>query len=32
MRDNQTNQILQVSKRGDPNWVPDPTITNPYKP
>lgn len=24
--------ILQVSNRLDPNWVPDPTITNPYMP
>lgn len=32
VRDNSTGEIIQVSNRHDPNWVPDPTIQNPYRP
>jgi hypothetical protein len=32
VRDNITSEIIQISKRGDPNWMPDATIANPYKP
>jgi hypothetical protein len=31
VRDNKAGEIIQVSNRNDPNWVPDPTITNPYR-
>jgi hypothetical protein len=27
-----TNLIIQISDRTDPNWAPDPTIINPYIP
>lgn len=30
VRDNKTFEIIQVSNRNDPQWVPDPTIINPY--
>ncbi len=32
VRDNATGEIIQVSEIGNPNWVPDNTIQNPYKP
>ena len=32
VRDNITNQIIQISKVGNKNWIPDSTIVNPYKP
>lgn len=32
VRDNKTGDIIQVSNRNDPSWVPDDTITNPYIP
>ena len=32
VRDNITGEIIQVSNRLDPNWVPDPTIINPFTP
>jgi filamentous hemagglutinin len=32
VRDNITHEIIQVSNRNDPNWIPDPTIQNPYRP
>jgi hypothetical protein len=32
VRDNVTGQIIQVSNRLDPRWVPDATIINPYIP
>lgn len=31
VRDDATKAIIQVSNRNDPNWVPDPSITKPYK-
>ncbi|MBB1287395.1 hypothetical protein HRH25_23670, partial [Flavisolibacter sp. BT320] len=32
VRDNITGQIIQVSDRLDPKWIPDPTIIKPYIP
>ncbi|SFO39145.1 RHS repeat-associated core domain-containing protein [Paenimyroides ummariense] len=32
VRDNVTNEVIQVSNRLDPKWIPDATITNPYIP
>lgn len=32
VRDNATGRIIQVSKIGDPGWIPDASIQNPYKP
>lgn len=32
VRDNATGKIIQVSKIGDPGWIPDVTIQNPYRP
>jgi len=32
VRDNKTGDILQISNRNDPNWIPDQTIKNPYRP
>lgn len=32
VKDNVTNQIIQISNRLDPNWIPDVTIINPYIP
>ena len=30
--DDITHEVVQVSDRFDPNWIPDPNITNPYLP
>ena len=30
--DNVTGELVQTSKFGDPGWIPDATINNPYKP
>jgi hypothetical protein len=30
--DNITKVVIQISNRFDPNWIPDPTIVNPYIP
>jgi filamentous hemagglutinin family protein len=30
--DDGTGDIVQISDRGDPNWIPDPRIINPYRP
>jgi RHS repeat-associated protein len=30
--DNTTHEVIQVSNRNDPGWIPDPTIQNPPKP
>jgi RHS repeat-associated protein len=30
VKDNLTNEIIQISNRLDPNWIPDATIINPY--
>jgi len=32
VRDNVTGDIVQISNRLDTQWVPDPTIINPYNP
>jgi hypothetical protein len=32
VRDNATGEIIQVSEIGNPNWIPDNTIQNPYNP
>jgi len=32
VRDDGTGQILQVSNRLDKDWIPDPTIVDPYTP
>lgn len=32
VRDDVTKDIIQVSNRNDPNWIPDATINNPYLP
>jgi hypothetical protein len=32
VRDNATGQIIQVSNRNDPAWVPDPSIRTPFRP
>ena len=32
VKDNITNEVIQISNRLDPGWVPDATIVNPYKP
>ena len=32
VRDNATGEIIQVSNRNDPGWIPDSAIQNPYKP
>ena len=32
VRDNVTGDLVQMSNRNDPNWIADPTITNPYSP
>lgn len=32
VRDNRTGDIVQVSDRTDPSWVPDRTIQDPYRP
>ena len=31
VRDNKTGNVIQISNKNDPNWVPDPTIKNPYR-
>ena len=30
--DDNTNEVVQVSNKFDPNWIPDPNIINPYIP
>ncbi len=30
--DNITHEVIQVSNRFDPKWIPDNTIVNPYEP
>ncbi|MGF1577939.1 MAG: colicin E5-related ribonuclease [Gemmataceae bacterium] len=30
--DDVTHDLVQISNRNDPNWIPDPSITNPYQP
>jgi RHS repeat-associated protein len=32
VRNDVTGDVVQISKRGDPNWTPDSSIVNPYKP
>jgi len=32
VRDNKTGDVIQISNRNDPHWVPDQTIKNPYRP
>lgn len=32
IRDDITGRIIQISNRGDPNWMPDAAIKNPYRP
>ncbi len=32
VKDNITNEIIQISNRLDPKWIPDATIINPYIP
>jgi RHS repeat-associated protein len=32
VKDDITNEVIQVSDKTDPNWIPDATIVNPYKP
>lgn len=32
VKDDITNEVIQISNRLDPKWVPDATITNPYIP
>jgi RHS repeat-associated protein len=32
VRDNESGDVIQISNRNDPNWVPDQTIKNPYRP
>jgi RHS repeat-associated protein len=32
IKDNQTGDVIQISNKNDPGWVPDQTIKNPYKP
>lgn len=32
VRDNVTGDLVQMSNRNDPNWIPDPSITDPYIP
>lgn len=32
VRDNKTGDVIQISNRNDPNWVPDQTIKKPYRP
>lgn len=32
VKDNLTNEVIQVSNKLDPNWIPDATIINPYIP
>ena len=32
VKDNITNEVIQISNRLDPGWVPDATIVNPFKP
>jgi hypothetical protein len=32
VRDNSTAEIVQISQKGDGDWVPDSSIINPYKP
>ncbi len=32
VRDDVTGVIVQISDRLDPNWIPDATIINPFKP
>jgi RHS repeat-associated protein len=32
VRDNSTGEIIQISNRNDPNWIPDSSIVNPYTP
>ena len=32
VKDNVTNEIIQISNRLDPGWVPDASIVNPYRP
>jgi len=32
VRDNVTLEVIQLSNRFDPKWVPDPSIINPYYP
>lgn len=32
IRDGVTGDIIQVSNKNDPNWIPDPAIHNPYRP
>lgn len=30
--DDETNEVIQVSDKNDPNWIPDSSIENPYFP
>ncbi len=30
--DNQTLEVIQISRIGDKNWIPDSSIVNPFKP
>jgi len=32
VRDNTTGEIIQISNRNDPTWIPDSSIQNPFKP
>lgn len=32
IRDNVTGEIVQISRKSDPNWIPDRSIVNPYFP
>ncbi|GGI98345.1 colicin E5-related ribonuclease [Paenibacillus hunanensis] len=32
VKENETDEIIQISNRKDPDWVPDPTIKTPYYP
>ncbi len=32
VRDNVTGRLVQMSNRNDPDWIPDPSIDNPYNP
>jgi hypothetical protein len=32
VKDNITNEVIQISNRLDPNWIPDATIINPFIP
>lgn len=32
VRDDKTGDVIQISNKNDPHWVPDQTIKNPYRP